>query len=258
MKSLLLTIILITSYFFAKANVDCVWTIHKDGITISYVAACDFANQSTVDSMLKVIVNKLNRQDTTLKLLLIVNHRKLRFPGANFSNFFSIGFDTLREIDNDYIFDYYRNMESNSMSKNGGQNTFRSQNVALDINQTNDKMASKTVGIKIIYDTDYNLEKLNWNHIVKAVCYSVKRSDNIKNEQRRDTVRYFTNGWYVSLLTIDTFAINKIIGSQNEPSKDTTVKELSKFKGNYWLFGGLLALITAIGIIIHVRRKYSR
>ncbi|HEU5166940.1 MAG TPA: hypothetical protein VFU29_15425, partial [Chitinophagaceae bacterium] len=118
MKTLLLTITLLTSSFFAKANMDCIWTSHKAGITISYVAACNFGNQSTVDSVLKIIVTQLNRQDTSLKILVLLNHRQLSFPDANFANFFSIGFDTLREIDNDYIFDYYWNQESISTGKN--------------------------------------------------------------------------------------------------------------------------------------------
>src|SRR5690242_21715708 len=107
MKTLLFTITLLTCSFFAKANMDCIWTSHKAGITISYVAACNFDNLSIVDSILKKIVTQLNRQDTSLKVFVLVNHRELSFPDGNFANFFSIGFDTLREIDNDYIVDYY-------------------------------------------------------------------------------------------------------------------------------------------------------
>ncbi len=256
MKPLLLTITLLTTSFFAKANMDCIWTSHKTGITINYVTACDFENQATVDSILKIIVDKLNRRDTTLKLFVLVNHRQLSFPGGNFANFFSIGVDTLREIDNAYIFDHYWNQESISTSKNGGLNTFRSQKVPLDINSTNNKKASKTIGVKIIYDIDYRLGKPNWSDLIKAVVYSVQSFDVIKNEQRRDTVRYNTNGWYVSLLTIDTFAINKIIGRQSETQKKATVQESKKSKNNYWLFG--LLGMTAIGIIIYVALKYSR
>ena len=247
---------MVTSSFFAKANMDCIWTSHKDGITISYVAACDFESQATVDSILKIIVDQLNRRDTTLKLLVLVNHRQLSFLGGNFANFFSIGLDTLREIDNDYIFDYYWDQESISMSKNGGLNAFRSREVPIDINSTNNKRASKTIGIKIIYDIDYRLGKPDWSDLIKAVVYSVQSFDTIRNEQRRDTVRYNTNGWYVSLLTIDTFAINNIIGRQSKTPKKATVQELPKSKNNYWLFG-LLGL-TAIGIIIYVVRQYNR
>jgi hypothetical protein len=256
MKTLLLITLLLTSFFFAKANMDYIWASHKGGITISYVAACDFENQATVDSILKIIVDKLNRRDTTLKLFVLVNHRQLSFPGGNFANFFSIGVDTLREIDNDYIFNYYRNQEFISTSKNGGLNTFRSQNLPLDINSTNNKKASKTVGIKIIYDIDYRLGKPNWTDLIKAVVYSVQSFDTIKNKQRRDTFRYNTNGWYISLLTIDTFAINKIIGRQSETPKKATAQESAKSKNNNWLFG-LLGL-TAIGIIIYVARRHSR
>ena len=256
MKTLLLTIILVTSSFFARANVDCVWTGHNAGIKISYVAPCDFANQSTVDSILKIIVSHLNRKDTSLKVFVLVNHRQLSFPDGNSSNFFSIGFDTLREIDDDYIFEYYGNQESIYMGKNNGLNTFRSQEVPIDINSTDNKKAIKAIGVKIIYDIDYRLGKPIWNDIIKAVVYATKNSDIITNQQRHDTVRYNTNGWYVSLSTIDTFAINKIIGKQSESKKKDIAQEIPKSKKNYWLFG-LLGL-TLIGLVIYKLRQYSR
>ncbi len=235
---------------------DYIWTSHNAGITISYVAACNFENTSIVDSILKIIVTQLNRQDTSLKVFILINHRELSFQGENFANFFSIGFDTLREIDNDYIFDYYWNQESISSEKNAGLNKFLSQEIPIDINSTKNKKATKTVGIKIIYDIDYRLGNPVWNDLLKAIVYATKNADTIKNEQRRDTVRYNTNGWYVSLSTIDTFAINKIIGRQSETKKKEIVQEIPKSKNNYWLFG-LLGL-TVTGVITYVARQYSR
>ena len=235
---------------------DCVWTTHKAGITISYVAPCGFGNQSTIDSILKIIIAQLNRQDTSLKVFALVNHRQLSFPSGNFANFFSVGFDTLREIDDDYIFDYYWNQESISTGKNGGLNTFRSQEVPIDINSTSNKKATKTVGVKIIYDIDYRLGKPVWDDLIKTIVYATKNSGIIKREQRRDTVRYNTNGWYVSLLTIDTFAINKIIGRSSEAAMKDIAEEMPKSKNNYWLFG-LLGL-AIIGVIIYIGRQYSR
>ncbi len=234
---------------------DCIWTSHKAGITINYVAACKFENQATVDSVLKTILTKLNRQDTSLKIFVLVNHGQLSFAGGDFANFFSIGFDTLREVDNDYIFDFYWNQESISTGKNGGLNTFRSQEVPLDINATNNKKVSKVVGVKIIYDIDYRLGKPVWDQLIKAIVFASKNSDILKSQQHRDTIRYNTNGWYVSLLTMDTSAINKIIGRQIEIKKRQTVEETRKSKNNYWVFG-LLGL-TAIVVIIYVARQDS-
>ena len=256
MKPLLLTVLLFISFFFAKANVGCIWTSCKAGITISYVAACQFENQVTVDSILKIFVTELSMRDTTLKFFILIDYRQLSFPGVNLGNFFSLGFDTLREIDNDYIFEYYRNQESISMSKNAGLNTFRSQEVPIDINSTSNKRATKTVGIKIIYDIDYRLGKPNWNDLIKAIVYAAQNSDIIKNEQRRDTVRYNTNGWYVSLPTLDTLAINKIIGRRSQPKEKETVREKPIPNNNHWLFG-ILGL-TAISSIIYFIRQYSR
>lgn len=235
---------------------DCIWTSHKAGVTIKYIAPCDFKNQTTLDSILNKVISVINRQDTSLQIWVLIGQGRLSFPDATFSNFFSIGYDTLREIDNDYIFDYYWNQETIASEKNGGLNTFRSRDVPIDINSTNNKKAVKTVGIKIIYDLDYRLGKPIWADLIKAIVYSAQNPNVVKNQQRPDTVRYNTNGWYVSLLTLDTFAINKIIGSQSENLKVETVQQLPKSQSNYWLFG-LLGL-TAIGVIIYVARQYSR
>jgi hypothetical protein len=239
-----------------KANMDCIWTSHKAGVTIKYVAPCDFKNQSTLDSILNKIISVINRQDTSLQIWALINQEQLSFPDAAFSNFFSIGFDTLREIDNDYIFDYYWNRETIASEKNNGLNTFRSRDAPIDISSTKKKNADKAIGIKILYNIDYRLGKLIWADLIKAIIYSAQNPNIIKNQQRRDTVRYNTNGWYISLLTIDTFAINKIIGRQSETSTKETIQELPKSKSNNWLFG-LLGL-AAIGLIIYVVRQYSR
>ncbi|GAB2843452.1 hypothetical protein GCM10027043_52980 [Ferruginibacter profundus] len=235
---------------------DCIWTSNKAGVTIKYVAPCDFKNQSTLDSILNKIVSVINRQDTSLQIWVLINQEQLSFPDATFSNFFSIGYDTLIEIDNDYIFDYYWNQETIASEKNNGLNTFRSREAPIDISSTKKKNAYKAIGIKIIYNIDYRLGKLIWADLIKVIIYSAQNPSIIKNQQRRDTVRYNTNGWYVSLLTIDTFAINKIIGRENQTSKKETIQELPKSKNNYWLFG-LLGL-AAIGVVIYVARQYSR
>lgn len=235
---------------------DCLWTSHKAGVTINYRASCNSENQSALDSILRIILIQLSSRDTSLQVFVLINYGQLSFPKGNFSNFFSIGFDTLREIDDDYIFHYYWNQESIAAGKNGGLNTFRSKQFPIDINATNKKKASRTVGIKIIYDIDYRLSQPVWNDLIKAVVYSARNSDIIKSQQHKDTVRYNTNGWYVSLATIDTLAIYKIIGKQSEIKKTDIVQVTSKPNVKYWLFG-LLGL-TIISIIIYLFRQYSR
>jgi hypothetical protein len=255
MRPLLLILTLLTSSFFAKANMDCIWTSHKAGITINYVSACNFENQSTVDSILNRVISLMSRRDTSLKIWVSVSQGQLSFPDKEFSNFFSIGYDTLREIDNDFIFNYYQNTTILSEEANNGINRFDSRLVPIDVNSTNSKSKS-IIGIKIIYDRDYRIGEPVWTDIINAIVYAAKNLQVIKSTQKRDTVRYNTNGWYVSLLTIDTFAINQIIGRQSETQKKETAQQMPKSKNDYWLFG-LLGL-TAIGVIIYVARQYSR
>lgn len=240
----------------AKGNQDCIWTSSKAGITLKYIAPCDFKNQSSLDSILTKILFLLNRQDSSLKIYVSIGQYWLSFPDATFSNFFSIGYDTLREIDNDYIFDYYWSQGTIASDKNGGLNTFQSKEAPIDINSTKNRKANKDIGIKIIYDIDYRLGKPNWDELIKAIVYCSQNPDAIKNQQRRDTVRYNTNGWYVSLLTIDTSAIYKIIGRHSESKRAVSVIERPKKKNNYWLWG-ILGL-TAIGIVSYKYRQHSR
>lgn len=244
-----------TISFYAKGNQGCIWTSSKAGITLKYIAPCDFKNQSSLDSILTKILSILNRQDSSLKIYVSIGQSWLSFPGATFSSFFSIGYDTLREIDNDYIFDYYWNQETIASDKNGGLNTFRSREAPIDINSTKNRKANKVVGIKIFYDVDYRLGKPNWDELIKAIVYSSQNPNAIKNQQRRDTVRYNTNGWYVSLLTLDTFAINKIIGRQNETKQKEIVEEKPRSKKIYLLLG--LFGLTALGIVVYHSTKYS-
>lgn len=256
MKAKGITTFLLATTVFANATVDCVWTSQKAGIAVKYVAPCDLINQSRVDSFLHIVIGHLNRTDTSLKILVLINQHRLNFPGSNNASFFSIGYDTLREIDDDFIFNYYWNETSISTSKNGGLNTFRSKDVPLDINATDADNATKTVGIKIIYNVDYSVDEPVWADLTKAIIYAARNADTVKEQQRRDTVRYFTNGWFVSLLTIDTFAINKIISSPNENEMLANVR--AKTVTNYgFMIAGLLGL-TLIGVILHVLRKRSR
>lgn len=228
---------------------DCIWTSSKKGVTITIVAPCEQKYSLIVDSILNQVLSKLNRKDTTLKILVLVNSERLSYPNSNLSNFISIGFDTLRQIDDEFISDYYFSKEGQIKKK------FPKLSEPLDINSTNSD-TSKDVGIKIIYRLDYRQGEPNWSDIEKLIKYSEEHLEDVKRNQKRSDVRYDYNGWYVSLLTIDTVAINKIIGRQSETPKKEPIQEVPKSKSNYWLFG-LLGL-TAIGVIIYVARQYSR
>ena len=251
--SFLIIILSLTISFYAKGNQDCNWTSSKAGVTIKYLAPCDFKNKSTLDSILNKVTSLINRLDTSFKIWVLLNQGQLSFPDSDFSNFFSIGYDTLREIDYDFLFNYYQNQTILSQEANNGVNKFESRFVPIDVNSTIRK-AKSNVGIKIIYDRDYRIGKPDWTDIIKAIVYASKNVELIKSSQKRDTVRYNTNGWYVSLLTLDTFDINKIIGRQNE-SKQKEIVEVKPI--NIYLLLGLLGLIV-FGVVVYKSRQHSR
>lgn len=254
MKTSIVTVILILAVCFStSANQDCIWTSSKSGVTIHFVAPCDFKNQTLLDSIVNKMAFPLKRQDTSLKIIVFVSHGHLSFPNAEFANFFSIGYDTLRPIDDDYIFNHYWNQESISTSKNGGLNTFESKRAPLDINASITRSTNE-IGIKIIYDKDYRLGEPDWMDIAKAIAYAANNADIVKLEQTRDTVRYNTNGWYVSLVTIDTFEINAILGKEPVKNKQKT-KAVATTTKSYYMMVGIGMLLISLFFLLPRKRN---
>jgi len=236
---------------------DCIWISSKAGITIRYVAPCSFKNQTFIDSVLNKVVSLLNRQDTSLKVWVLINEEQLSFPGRNLNYFTSVGFDALNLMEDDSIFNYYQNKTIASEEVNNGLNKFESELEPIDITFGN-KIKTAQTGIKIIYNKYYQFDKSDWADLVKLILYASENVESIKTIQTRDTVRYNANGWYISLLTIDTFTINKILGRQSEHKQKEIGQEKAKSKYNYayWLFG--LLGETVLGIAVYKLRQHSR
>lgn len=248
MKTFFLNIAFLFLFSFStRANVDCIWESSQSGVTIRYVAPCNFT-PAYLDSFLARTLVALGRRDTTLKVLVLVNNGRLSFSGTAFSSFISVGYDTLRDIDDSYIFNYYWGRES------GGSIPFDTKNSPIDINSSGNK-TSNSIGIKIIYDRDYRQGDPDWNELSRLIIYAVNNVDTVRRFQTRDTVRYNTNGWYVSLLTLDTFTINNAL-KEGHSSKDVMpagpASDLSK---RFLLIAGFSAL--ALGILILLRRKHA-
>jgi len=226
---------------------DCIWTSSSKGVTLRFLAPCSQKYQMFADSILSQILNRLNRKDTSNKILVLVNTERLSYPNTNFSNFISIGFDTLRQIDESFINDYYFGKE--------GQIKRRFPNLPepLDINLT-DSDTSKEVGIKIIYRLDYRIGKENWVDIEKLIKYSEENREDIRKTQKRSNVRYDYNGWSVSLLTIDSLTTKNILLKKDSQNKQlvTSTKYLSQLLISSFI--GLLLIV----ILIIIKRKHSR
>jgi hypothetical protein len=233
---------------------DCIWSSSKAGITIRYVAPCTFKNQSFIDSFLNKVISLLNRQDTSLKIWVLINEEQLSFPNGDVNYFTSLGFDKLSLIADDSIFNYYQSRTTASEEVNNGVNRFKSELQPIDINFGN-KVDAEQTGIKIIYNKYHHFDGSDWADLEKLILYASRNPEIVKTTQTRDTIRYNANGWYVSLLTIDTFAINKIIGRENQIKQNIVDHEKFKSSENYW-FLGLLGLLV-IGIIAYIYRRHS-
>ena len=218
------------------------------GVTIRFGYSCEEKYKLFVDSVLSRIVKKLNRQDTTLQILVIVNDSYLTYYKSPHQYFISLGYDTLREIDTRFIYEYYNPTDVGSGHK------FQNRYEPLDINATFLDTAN-TLGIKIIYTLDYTSDykfgEPDWNLVEKLISYSVNNLEAIKNNQTRNNVLYgFKRYWYVSLMSLDTLSIQSII-DHNTIYKHP--KSSSRFK--YLLI--FFAILIFISIFFVWRKKYS-
>jgi hypothetical protein len=243
---ILIAFYILPLFFFAKGNTRCSWNASKAGITLHYTSSCDKENQSSLDKVLNKVLTILNRRDTSLKILVLINKGQLSFSSAISSNFISIGYDTLRGIDEGYILQYYSAEETISTKQNHGFSTFDSRKSPVDINVTSNS-SSKDIGIKIIYDKDEPV----WSEIINAIVYAAKNVDQIKALQRRDTVFYKMNGWHVSLVTLNPVYIYKLLGRSEGVAVGNTNNKKS-FQPRYFIIAIALVIIAAL---IVARRK---
>jgi hypothetical protein len=248
MKTLLIiSVFILTVSFSAKANMDCVYTSSKSGITVRFTSPCFSEKyQSFIDSFVNQLVLKINRVDTSYHILVLVNFEVLYYGFSGSPDYFtSLGVDTLREMNSNFINDYcYGRYGSTDQSRPN----------PLNINATDDKRASKEIGVKIIYNIDYR-KKINWTEVEKLINFSTLDFKRIKTTQQIDTVRHYS--WYVTLPTLDTTTINQIMGRfQNQPIKplDTkTTKNQIPYKPIIFSLIGLLVL----AVVYKLRRQHS-
>jgi hypothetical protein len=243
MKTLLIiSVFILTVSFPAKANMDCIYTASKSRITVRFTSPCFSEKyQSFVDSFVNQIVLKINRVDTSYNILVLVNYEVLYYGFSESPDYFtSVGVDTLREMNSNFINGYcYEKYGSTDQSKPK----------PLNINATDDKKASKEIGVKIIYNIDYR-KKIDWTEVEKLINFSALNFTIMKTSQKMDTVRHYS--WYVTLPTLDTTTINQIIGRiQTQPIKslDTkTTKNQIPYRTIIFSLIGLLVLATVYKI----------
>ena len=240
MKSLLLiSAFFLTITFSTKGNVDCIYTSSKSGITIRVSNPCFSKKyQSLLDSFVNQLNLKIKRIDTSYKILVLINIEQLYYDFSGTPDYFtSVGVDTLREMNSNFINSYcYEKYSITDQSKPN----------PLDINATDNKSASNEIGIKIIYNIDYR-KKINWTEIEKLINFSALNFNKIKITQEIDTVRHYS--WYVSLPTLDTTNINEIIG-RNQSEK---LKSIEKSK--YWLLGLVISSIGFFILLVYLKLR---
>jgi hypothetical protein len=218
MKNLIIiSVFILTVSFSAKANMDCIYTATKSGITIRFTSPCSGKYQSFLDSFVNQLTHKIKRVDTSYNILVLVNFEVLYYDFSGTPDYFaSIGVDTLREMNSDFISRYCYGRYGT---------TEESRPNPLNINATDDKVASKEIGVKIIYNIDYR-KKVDWTEVEKLIHFASLDFNKIKSTQQIDTVRHYS--WYVTLPTIDTTKINQIMGRFQILPNQTLDKSVAK------------------------------
>lgn len=227
---------------------DCIYTASKSRITVRFTSPCFSEKyQSFLDSFVNQLAHKINRVDTSYHILVLVNFEVLYYGFSGSPGYFtSLGVDTLREMNSNFINDYcYGRYGSTDQSRSN----------PLDINATDDKKASKEIGIKIIYNIDYR-KKINWTEVEKLIRFAALDFNKINTTQQIDTVRHYS--WYITLPTLDTTIINQVMGRfQSQPIKPLETKATKEnqipFKPIIFSVIGLLVLAA----VYKLRRKPS-
>ncbi len=126
-KHLLLCICFFSTFHFCLANTGWWFTGHKEGITI--IVPCAYEDsvfeRKQQEAFLNRLVEKLNRKDTSLKILLLVNPM-IMYPGWGTENYWfaTLGYDRLQEPDMEFIKDFTIT----------GQKTVQEENIPFIIN----------------------------------------------------------------------------------------------------------------------------
>lgn len=205
------------------------------------------------DSFLRQVLRKLDKKPANLKMLVLVDFPRLSYSNSNFVNFISVGYDTLRDMDENAIFKYYWEQVSISEAKHNGGNYYDTRTAPLDINFGVGNR-SNNVGIKIIYRTDYRNRRVDWREIEKLIIYASEHLEIIRSNQSRQIVRFDYNGYYVSLRSLDTAAIHDIIGrpvvSDSEKIEIKSVSNVVKKKTSDNNLGRRLKYCVAIVILL--------
>lgn len=178
----------------AFATQDCLQQGNAKKISIYWLTNC--ASQIDLDS----IAAKISLFNTSnYNASIFINCMSIG-AATDAKPFITIAYDTLRDLNSDYIFE-----TSYSVEKLGS-----SKLPILDINATNLSDKSE-VGIKIIYNSRLHSKvKVDFEEINRIVKYAVDHIEEIKKAQKRITVPFHANGYKVSMVTLDTDAVWRI------------------------------------------------
>jgi hypothetical protein len=236
---LFLIIFLLFLTFSSNANTSWPYKYKKDGITLYASGSPDSIEVNNLFiPFLNRLVKKLKRPDKSFEIFLITD-RFLIFPYYYDKWFGSIAWDTLREPDNSFLFDYYYyRVGGKTRELHFKNHTPNSKKYLTNLPEPIDIGSSYNtnkapVGLKIIYNYAAEDSATVWNRLFTLVQYGIDNLEEIKKNQRRISVPLPMISYEsiypdkkVSLLTIDTAKIRRIpLLSFGFDPKNISIKE---------------------------------
>lgn len=201
------------------ANTGWWFTGHKEGITI--IVPCAYEDsvfeRKQQKAFLDRLVEKLNRKDTSLKILLLVNPL-IMYPGWGTENylFATLGYDRLQEPDMQFIQDYY---DYRSENRAGREPTFygrpSSEKYKVDLPEPLDISVSynnpvSVIGLKVICGYVHWDSVITYDRIYTLIRYGINHIEEIKKYQDSIHIPYWLKGMAVSINTLDTGLIKSL------------------------------------------------
>ncbi len=265
MRVLVLSILLLLNWQTSLSNINWQYRNTRDGITLIAAGGYDdsVGNQKLYDAFLKLLIERTKGSHRNYNILLLLDQSILSFRAyPDWCG--TIAFDTLRVWDYEFIEAYgrYRMGRDDKeiiLSRNYPSDKYiYDLPEPIDINSSFDAF-DQEVGLKIIYEYGPTDSITFFDRILTLVKYGIENIEEIKNNQKRITMKWDNTKMRVSLLTIDTGYIKSIPLVASRFNHKAFYSSNNQESNNYRYSSIIIwcGILVLIGIVYSIRKGRS-